>query len=106
MAQGRELGGRPSAGLAPYACRQGQGRPADALRDDVRYPRPRLRAIADCGRIASPFLPHVVLRASGGITGTLGVEAGSETARRGWRCVIDGTTLSVFRRKGTVFCVR
>ena len=65
-----------------------------------------LDALADCGRIASPFLPHVVLRASGGITGTLGVEAGSETARRGWRCVIDGTTLSVFRCKGTMFCVR
>jgi hypothetical protein len=63
-------------------------------------------AISDCGRIANRFMPHVVLRATGGISGTLGIASGSETARRGWRYVIDGTTLSVFKCKGTVFCVR
>ena len=63
-------------------------------------------AVADAGRIARPFLPHVVLRATGGITGTLSAAPGSETARKGWRCVIDGDTLSVFKCKGAVFCIR
>ena len=63
-------------------------------------------AVADAGRIANPFLPHVVLRATGGITGSPLAAPGSETARRGWRCMIDGGTMSVIKCRGIVFCVR